>query len=85
MYFNEVPAMYAECDIYHKLLEKDKVTSNKENHLYKTAKELAVFLSFLSSRESIDKYIEQFNLQSKTCKINFDGNKASIKLRDVEN
>ena len=70
---------------YTKLQDKNKTLLEKEEHLYRTAKELAVFLSFLSSRESIDKYIEQFYLQSKTCKINFDGNKASIKLRDVEN
>ena len=70
---------------YHKLLEKDKVTSNKENHLYKTAKELAVFLSFLASRENVDKYIQQFNLQSKTSKIKFEGSKAVIEFRDVKN
>ena len=70
---------------YHKLLEKDKITSGKEEYLYKTAKELAVFLSFLAGRENVDKYIQQFNLQSKTSKIKFEGSKAVIEFRDVKN
>jgi len=70
---------------YTKLQEKNKTLIEKEEYLYRTAKELSVFLSFLSSRDGIDKYIERFNLQSKTCKINFDGSKATIEIRDVKN
>ena len=70
---------------YTKLQDKNKTLTEKEEHLYRTAKELAVFLSFLSSRENMGRYIEQFNLQSKTCKIIFDGSKASIEIRDVKN
>ena len=58
--------------------------ANKEQYLYQTAKELSVFLSFLSGRENMDKYIEQFNLQSKTSKIKFEGTKAVIEFRDVK-
>ena len=70
---------------YTKLQEKNKTLIEKEEYLYRTAKELSVFLSFLSSRDGIDKYIERFNLQSKTCKINFDGSKATIEIRDAKN
>jgi hypothetical protein len=70
---------------YSKLTKKNELLKNKEEYLYQTAKELSVFLSFLSSRENMDKYIQQFNLQSKTSKIKFEGNKAVIEFRDVEN
>jgi len=70
---------------YSKLVEKDKLLTNKEEYLYQTAKELSVFLSFLSARENMDRYIEQFNLQSKTSKIKFEGSKAVIEFRDAKN
>tara|TARA_R110002020_G_scaffold229089_1_gene439849 strand:- start:21 stop:269 length:249 start_codon:yes stop_codon:yes gene_type:complete len=69
---------------YNKLVEKNKITSAKEDHVHRTAKELAVFLSYLASRENMDRYIEQFNIQSKTSKIKFEGNKAVIEFRDVK-
>ena len=72
-------------DDYNKLIKKDKLTADKEEYLYKMAKELSAFLSFLSSRENMDKYITQFNLQSTTSKIKFEGNKAVIEFRDVKN
>jgi len=68
---------------YTKLIEKNGTLVEKEEHLYKTAKELAVFLSFLSNKENMDKYIHQFNLQSKTSKIKFEGSKAVIEFRDA--
>tara|TARA_R100000781_G_scaffold75822_1_gene47102 strand:- start:789 stop:1034 length:246 start_codon:yes stop_codon:yes gene_type:complete len=70
---------------YNKLTKKNELLKNKEEYLYQTAKELSVFLSFLSGRENMDKYIEQFNLQSKTSKIKFEGSKAVIEFRDVKN
>lgn len=70
---------------YNKLSEKDKKLSAKEKSIYKTAKELAVFLSFIASRENMEKYITQFNLQSTTSKIKFEGTKAVIEFRDVKN
>ena len=72
-------------DDYNKLIKKDKLTADKEEYLYKMAKEFSEFLSFLSSRENMDKYITQFNLQSTTSKIKFEGNKAVIEFRDVKN
>tara|TARA_R100000152_G_C6768047_1_gene193393 strand:+ start:589 stop:834 length:246 start_codon:yes stop_codon:yes gene_type:complete len=70
---------------YNKLVKKDGLTKNKEEYLHKMAKELSVFLSFLSSRENIDRHIQQFNLQSTTSKIKFEGDKAVIEFRDVKN
>ena len=70
---------------YNKLSKKDKLLKSKEDYLHSMAKELSVFLSFLSSRENMDKYITQFNLQSKTSKIKFEGSKAVIEFRDVKN
>ena len=70
---------------YNKLVKKDGLTKNKEEYLHKMAKELSVFLSFLSSRENIDRHIQQFNLQSQTCKIKFENSKAVIEFRDVKN
>ena len=46
------------------------------------AKELQVFLSFLCTRENIEKYVEEFNRQSKTSKINIEGGMAKIVLND---
>ena len=52
-----------------------------EERLRKTAKELAVFLSFLGSREGMDKLISDFNMQSTTSIISIEGNKARIEFR----
>ena len=46
------------------------------------AKELQVFLSFLCTRENIEKYIEEFNKQSKTSIISINGGIAKIELND---
>ena len=44
------------------------------------AKELQVFLSFLCTREDIEKYVGEFNRQSKTSKISINGGIAKIEL-----
>ena len=69
---------------YNKLTDKNKIVTAKEDHIHRTAQELSVFLSYLVSRENIDKYIEKFNIQSKTSKIKFEGNKAVIEFRNVK-
>ena len=69
---------------YNKLLSRNKDVKTKEDVIYKTAKELSVFLSFLTSRQEIEKYVTQFNLQSKTSKIKFEGTRAVIEFRDVK-
>ncbi len=45
-------------------------------------KELQVFLSFLATRADLEKYVEEFNRQSKTSQIVFEGTQAIIKVKD---
>lgn len=45
-------------------------------------KELQVFLSFLTTRADLEKYVDEFNRQSKTSKIIFEGTVAKIKMKD---
>ena len=47
-------------------------------------KELQVFLSFLATRADLEKYIDEFNRQSKTSKIIFEGTTAKIELKNEE-
>ena len=69
---------------YNKLINKDKTINDKEEIVLRTAKELSVFLSFLASREELEKYVTQFNLQSKTSKITFQGTRALIEFRNAK-
>ena len=55
----------------------------KENYA-KAAKELGVFLSFLATRADLEKYVDEFNRQSKTATIVFEGTKAKIELKEYE-
>lgn len=50
----------------------------------RAAKELEVFLSFLCTREAISMYVEEFNRQSITSRINIDEGRAKIVFKDVE-
>ena len=71
-------------DDYHKLVESGEKNKVKEKTLYETAKELSVFLSFLGTRDNIEKHIHAFNLQSKNSKIKFEGKRAIIEFRKDE-
>ena len=53
-----------------------------EERLKRTSKELGVFLSFICSRTNMDKLVQEFNLQSVTSKIVFEGDKAIIEFRN---
>lgn len=66
---------------YHTFLDTASENAKSRNKLILTAKELGVFLSYLASREEIKKHVQSFNVQSKTSKIEFEGNKAIISLR----
>ena len=59
--------------------EKSKIIQEK---FLIARKELQVFLSFLASRENIEKYIDEFNRQSKTSKITFENGEAIIEVKD---
>tara|TARA_R110002096_G_scaffold363910_2_gene557015 strand:+ start:1724 stop:1975 length:252 start_codon:yes stop_codon:yes gene_type:complete len=67
---------------YHDLLVQDQNNKDARSRLVLTAKELGVFLSYLASREDIKKHVESFNVQSATSKIEFEGTKAIISLRE---
>ena len=41
-----------------------------------------MFLSFLCTRENIEKYVEEFNKQSNTSRIIIEGSYAKIKLKN---
>ena len=66
---------------YHTFLETHEKNIKKSEDLQDTTRELAVFLSYISSRTDISNHIDAFNLQSKTCKIMYEGSRAVIELR----
>ena len=66
---------------YHAFLDAAVKNAASREKLLLTAIELGVFLSYLASREDIKKHVQSFNVQSRTSKIEFEGNKAIISLR----
>ena len=67
---------------YHKLVDSSKESLKLKGNLEKAIKELQVFLSFLCTRENIEKHVEEFNRQSKTSIININGGIAKIELKN---
>jgi len=67
---------------YHAFIEQAISFKHKEDNLTQAAKELQVFLSFLCTRENIEKYVEEFNKQSKTSRITLEGSYAKIEIKD---
>ena len=70
-------------DDYHSLLESSSKSLELRENLQLAVKELQVFLSFLCTREDIENYVEEFNRQSKTSKIDISGGIAKIETKDV--
>tara|TARA_R110001583_G_scaffold26456_2_gene95214 strand:+ start:59970 stop:60212 length:243 start_codon:yes stop_codon:yes gene_type:complete len=68
---------------FQSLIDAKSVAAEVENKFILATKELQVFLSFLASRTDLDKYVDEFNRQSKTSKIVFEGTFAKIEMRDV--
>ena len=68
---------------YHTLLDSNAENTELKDKLSIAVKELQVFLSFMCTREKIENYVEEFNRQSKTSKININGGIAKIELKDV--
>jgi len=68
---------------YHALIDASSKSLELKENLQLAMKELQVFLSFLCTREDIEKYVEEFNRQSKTTKININGGIAKIETKDV--
>ena len=66
---------------YHALLDASTTAMELKESTRLAAKELQVFLSFLCTRSEIDKYVEEFNLQSATSKITLVNGRAKIEKR----
>ena len=66
---------------FQALLDTKVKTAETEGKFKIAIKELQVFLSFLCTREEIDKYVAEFNRQSKTSTININGGIAKIELK----
>ena len=69
-------------DDFQAMLDTKIKSEEKIERIMLVAKEFQVFLSFLCTRENIEKYVEEFNRQSKTSKINIGGGIAKIILND---
>lgn len=54
-------------------------------NILKAAKELEVFISFLSTREGMMEHIEEFNSYSKTCRIHIVDGRAKIEIIEEPN
>ena len=68
-------------DDYHALIDASSKSLELKENLQLATKELQVFLSFLCTREDIEKYVKEFNRQSKTTKININGGIAKIETK----
>ena len=66
---------------YHDLIESETKSLDLKNNLNLAVKELQVFLSFLCTREDIEKYVKELNNQSQTAAININGGIAKIELK----
>ena len=66
---------------YHALIDASSKSLELKENLQLAMKELQVFLSFLCTREDVEKYVEEFNRQSKTAKINVNGGIAKIETK----
>ncbi len=69
---------------FDELRESQSKADDRLAGLSRAAKELEVFLSFLCTRESIDEYVEEFNRQSRTSRINIEDGRAKIAFKDGE-
>ena len=69
-------------DDFQTMLDTKIKAQEKIENIMLVAKELQVFLSFLCTREDIDKYVEEFNRQSKTSKIRIEDGRAKIEIND---
>ena len=68
---------------YHDLIDASTKSLELKDNLQLAVKELQVFLSYLCTRENIEKHVEDFNKQSKTSIININGGIVKIETKDV--
>ena len=68
---------------FDSLRNAESSASDERTNIIRAAKELEVFLSFLCTRESISEYVEEFNRQSTTSRINLQDGRAKIVFKDA--
>ena len=66
---------------YHTLIDSSTSSLELKEKLDIAVKELQVFLSFLCTREDLEKYVGEFNRQSKTSKISINNGIAKIEVK----
>jgi len=59
-------------------------TAQEKELLKKTAKEIEVFLSYLTTKLKLEEHIEEFNKYSSTCSILVIDGKVKIDLKDID-
>lgn len=67
---------------FDELREAKSKADNQLTKLNRAAKELEVFISFISTREHIAEYVDEFNRQSQTSRITIDAGRAKIIFKD---
>ena len=67
---------------YHALIDASTKSLELKDNLDLAVKELQVFLSYLCTREDIEKHVEDFNKQSKTSIININGGIVKIERKN---
>ena len=67
---------------FDKLRNAEQEIAEKSKNLHRAAREIEVFLSFLCTREHIQEYLDEFNRQSSTSRIDLDEGKVKIITRD---
>ncbi len=67
--------------LFDTLRQAEEKANAKEQAIHRASKELEVFLSFLVTREHIQEYIDEFNRQSSSSRIDVEEGRAKIALR----
>ena len=67
---------------FQELVDANKNAIIIQDRTKLAAKELEVFLSFLCSKGNIEKFVDEFNRQSKTSRIVFEGTSAKIEMKN---
>ena len=67
---------------FENLRDAEQRLEEKSKNLHRAAREIEVFLSFLCTREHIQEYLDEFNRQSGTSRIDLDEGRVKIITRD---
>lgn len=67
---------------FENMRDAEQRLEEKSKNLHRAAREIEVFLSFLCTREHIQEYLDEFNRQSGTSRIDLDEGRVKIITRD---